>query len=189
MRVPGASNDLEVVYTTKLVGVTLTSDLKFHQHVNNMVKSANSKLWMLRHLKQFEIKSADLIEIYTTFIRSRLEYCVAVWNPSLTEDDKKDIERIQKTAIKIITGDPDLNYEESLKLVNLKTLEKRREDLCLDFAITCVQSENHSQLFKPNENTLLHHPTKFQPPFCLNKRYKKSPIPYLTDLLNEHYQI
>ena len=179
MRVPGANTDLEVVYTTKLVGVTLTSDLKFHQHVNNMVKSANSKLWMLRHLKQFEIKSADLIEIYTTFIRSRLEYCVAVWNPSLTEDDKKDIERIQKTAIKIITGDPDLSYEESLKLVNLKTLEKRREELCLDFAITCVQSENHSQLFKPNENALLHHPTKFQPPFCLNERYKKSTIPYL----------
>ena len=75
MRVPGASNDLEVVYTTKLVGVTLTSDVKFHQHVNNMFKSVNSKLWMLRRLKQFEIKSADLIEIYTTFIRSRLCCC------------------------------------------------------------------------------------------------------------------
>ena len=74
MRVPGANTDLEVVYTTKLVGVTLTADLKFHQHVYNIVKTANQKLWMLRRLKQFEIKLTDLIEIFTTFIRSRLEY-------------------------------------------------------------------------------------------------------------------
>ena len=152
-----------------------------------MVKSANSKLWMLRQLKQFNIKSADLIEIYTSFIRSRLEYCVPVWNATLTEDDKKDIERIQKTAIKIITGEHDNTYEESLKLVNLETLEKRREDLCLEFAIKCVQNENHTQLFKRTDNALLHYPPKFEPPFCHNQRYKKSPIPYLTDLLNKHY--
>ena len=90
---------------------------------------------MLRRLKQFEIKLTDLIEIFTTFIRSRLEYCVPVWNASLTEDDKKDIERIQKTALQIITGESDLDYDELLKLVNLQTLERRREDLCLDFAI------------------------------------------------------
>ena len=138
MRVPGSTNDLEVVFETKLVGVTLTCDLKFHKHVYNMVQSANTKLWMLRRLKQFKIKSVDLIEIYTSFIRSRLEYCVPVWNASLTEDDKVDIERIQKTAIRRITEDNDISFEEALKLVNLKTLEERREELCLDFAIKCV---------------------------------------------------
>ena len=91
-----------LVETTKLVGVTLSSDLKFHEHVKTIVKNANKKIWMLRRLKDFGFKEKDLIEIYQLQIRSRLEYSVPAWNSSLTEDDKSEIERVQKTALKII---------------------------------------------------------------------------------------
>lgn len=74
-RVPGSEDDPEVVTSVKLVGVTLSADLKFHEHVNKMVKSANGKMWMLRRLKEFGLAEKDLIEIYTLFIRSQLEYC------------------------------------------------------------------------------------------------------------------
>ena len=130
----------------------------------------------------------DLIEIYTTFIRGSLEYCVPVWNASLTEDDKDEIERIQKTALKIIVGDGYGGYETALEMCLLTSLEVRREELCLSFGLDCSKNENHKHLFKTTENPLLHYPPKFQPPACKKGRYEKSPIPYLTNLLNQHYQ-
>ena len=51
---------------------------------------------MLRHLKEFGFTEKDLIEIFTLFIRSRLEYCAPAWNASLTETDKDEIDIIQK---------------------------------------------------------------------------------------------
>ena len=38
IQIPGSAKPLEIVDTTKLVGVTLSSDLKFHTHVNTIVK-------------------------------------------------------------------------------------------------------------------------------------------------------
>ena len=188
LRVPGSNADLEVVDTVKLVGVTLTADLKFHDHVSNIVKTGNGKLWMIRRLKEFGISKTELIEIYTMFIRSRLEYCVPAWNASLTQDDKEDLERIQKTVLKIVHGEYYLDYAHALQESNLKTLEDRREELCLTFAIKCTTDEKHKHLFKVNENNFHHHPTKFTPPYCSSERYTKSPIPYLTSLLNKFYQ-
>ena len=187
LRVPGNISDLEVVSSVKIVGVTLTDDLKFHEHVDKIVKSANHKLWMLRRLMGFGLSKTDLIEIYEMFIRSRLEYCVPAWNSSLTESDKEEIERVQKTMLKIIHGEDYIDYDNALKLSNLTTLEERREALCLTFAMKCTDNLNHKHLFKLNENSFHHHPTKFEVPFCQHERYKKSPLPYLTGLLNKFY--
>ena len=114
-----------------------------------------------------------------------MEYNVPAWNPSLTNDDISDIERVQKTAMRIIFGDDYSGYESCLELNQLKTLEERRKDLCLKFAQKCTQNENHKALFKLNENRNLHHPAKYEIPFCRHDRYRNSPIPYLINLLNQ----
>ena len=183
--IPGSAKPLEVVNTTKLVGVTLTSDLKFHKHVQTIVKKAYKKIWMLRRLKAFGVKDKDLLDIYIVQIRSGLEYCVPAWNSSLTEEDKNEIERVKKTALKIIYGETYTDYETSLDLSQLESLEERRKGLCKTFALKCTLNKNHRKLFKKNNNINLHHPTKYEVPFCRNERYKKSPIPYLIDLLNQ----
>ena len=185
MTIPGSTKPLEVVNTTKLVGVTLTSDLKFHQHVQTIVKKSCKKIWMLRRLKDFGVKEKDLLETYIVQIRGRLEYSVPAWNSSLTEEDKSEIERVQKTALKIIYGKNYTDYKTSLELCQLESLEERRKGLCKNFALKCTQNKNHKKLFKENSNINLHHPTKYEVPFCQHARYKNSPIPYLIDLLNQ----
>ena len=180
MRIPGSTNPLEIVESTKLVGVTLTSNLKFHAHVNNIVKQAYNKIWMLRRLKAFGVHEIDLIEIYKIQIRSKLEYSVPAWNSSLTNEDINEIERVQKTAMKIIFGENYTDYESSLEINQLNTLEDRRRELCLKFAQKCTQNENHKALFKLNQNQTLHHPVKYEIPFC-----RHSPIPYLIYILNQ----
>ena len=108
-----------------------------------MVKKANQKVWLLSRLKQYNICEEDLIEIYITCIRSKLEYCVPVWNASLTEDDKTEIEWIQKIALKIILGEEYGGNQTALEMCLLKTLEERKEDLCLSFALSCSNNKNH----------------------------------------------
>ena len=140
---------------------------------------------MLRRLKDFGVKEEDLLEIYQIQIRSGMEYCVPAWNSSLTDEDVNELERVQKTAMKIIHGEKYTDYKTSLEACKLESLEERRLDLCRNFALKCTQSKEHKDLFKRTTNPNFHHPTKYEVPFCRHERYRKSPIPYLTDLLNK----
>ena len=45
-----------------------------------------------------------------------------------------DLERIQKSAVRIILGRNFDNYEDALVKVNLESLKIRSEELCLNFA-------------------------------------------------------
>ena len=64
-----------------------------------------------------------------------------VWHSSLTEKNEKDLERIQKSAVRIILGRNFDNYEDALVRVNLESLKSRREELCLKFANKCIKDE------------------------------------------------
>ena len=103
----------------------------------------------------------------------------------MTNEDINEIERVLKTAMKIIFGENYTDYESSLEINQLNTLEDRRRELCLKFAQKCTQNENHKALFKLNQNQTLHHPAKYEIPFSGHERYKNSPIPYRIDLLNQ----
>ena len=66
---------------------------------------------------------------YTPVVRSILEYCAQVWHGNLTKDQSRDLERIQKRAVRIIF--PELTYDEALLKCNLVTLESHQEEMCL----------------------------------------------------------
>ena len=64
-------------------------------------------------------------DIYLTFSRPHLEYCVQVWSLYLCcEVDK--IEKVQRRATKLVPSLHELPYKERLKKLNLTTLEERR---------------------------------------------------------------
>jgi hypothetical protein len=58
------------------------------------------------------------------------EYAAQIWHGSLTEEQSIDIERIQKRAMKIIC--PGKTYELALIKCGIKTLENRRETMCIN---------------------------------------------------------
>ena len=68
-----------------------------------------------------------LKQIYKTFIRCNLEFSSNVWHSSLTEENRQDLERVQKAALKVILKKDYLNYEDALKLTNLPSLDERRQ--------------------------------------------------------------
>ena len=122
-----------------------------------------------------------------SFIRSKLETSAVVWHSSLSDKNRRDLERVQKSALKIILKDNYTTYEEALRILNMDTLDKRRELLCMRFAKNCLRNEKMKRLFPLD----IHHhnmKTRSQAFFKVNKartsRYQKSTIPYLQKLLN-----
>ena len=82
------------------------------------------------------------------FIRSILESSAAVWHSSLSIRNSNDLERIQKSAVRIILNDRNLEYDQALSRLSLDTLEKRREKLCLAFAKNCLKIEKAKMFFQ-----------------------------------------
>ena len=79
---------------------------------------------------------------------------VPAWNAALSQVEKKDIERIQKTALHIILGDYYHSYVNALDIVGLESLEARRHKLCLKFARKAAAHPKHRNWFKLNMNTV-----------------------------------
>ena len=114
----------------KLLGVWISNDLSLNTHVDMVLKKANSRLYALRLLKKAGLLPADIVEIYVSFIRSRIEYASPVWS-SLPKSLSDLLESVQKRALKIAY--PALAYEEALETSKLQPLSIRRDASCKKF--------------------------------------------------------
>ena len=99
------------------------------------------------------------------------------------------LERVQKSAVKLILGEKDENYEEGLIKANLDSLKDRRELLCQKFASKCVSSDNPRaknmfQVKKHFHPMKIRNNEKFDVKFANTERLKKSSIPYMQRILN-----
>ena len=180
---------LEVVYETKLLGITCTSDAKFSTNTNKIIKKGASKLWMIRRLKSLGGTKLQLLDMYTLHVRSQLEICVPLWHSSLTKVETRRLENIQKMALAIILGLNYRSYSSALVSVELEKLEDRRKQLCLNFAEKCVKNSKHAHMFPktlvPSKTRKFKKSKKFLEQKCRTSRSYNSAIPYLSRLLNE----
>lgn len=115
-----------------------------------LVKKAYGRMQLLNKTASFTNNRFDLRTIYLTFIRSILEQSAAVWHSSLTKKNRRDLERVQKSAVRVIMGEKYQNYMHGLKTLKLETLDKRRERLCLSFAKKCLNNEKVRNFFPKN---------------------------------------
>ena len=178
---------LQIVDEAKLLGTIITNDLKWNRNTQKIVKDANSKMRMLHIASKFMNKKDDLVHIYKSFIRSRLEFSCTVWHSSLSKNNVLDIERVQKSALKLILKENYINYKNALKLLNLESLNERREKLCLSFAKKCLKMDNFKKLFpvrKVNHNMKKRNAEKYFIKHMNTERYMKSSIPAMQRLLN-----
>ena len=98
-------------------------------------------------------------------IRSKLEQSAVVWHSSLTKKNTSDLERVQKSALKLILKDRYINYKSALNVIGLESLEMRREKLCLKFAKACVRHKKLSDMFPKDKRDYamdMRHKEKYQ---------------------------
>ena len=178
---------LEIVQKTKLLGVILTDDLKWDANTNELVKKAYRRMELLRKVASFTNSIRELRNIYILYVRSILEQSCVVWHSSLTEENKQDLERVQKCAVKIMLGTRYKDYDNALVHVDLENLSERRKNLCLKFAKKCLDNKKTESLFplnKNNHNMESRMTEKFKVKFAHTERLKQSSIPYMQRLLN-----
>ena len=72
--------NLEVVEEFNLLGVIITSDLKWEANTDYISLQAYKRLWMIRRLKNLGLNTRSLVKIFTTQIRSVLDYGSVTWH-------------------------------------------------------------------------------------------------------------
>jgi hypothetical protein len=123
--------------------------------------------------------STVLQRYYCTCIRPIVEYASPVFHYEIHTYLCKDIERIQRRAMKIIF--PIKSYAEALSHSKLLTLEERRQIACDKLFKEIMEDKNHKlHPLLPDPNTDVAYSLRtsrtFKIPKCKTERFKKSYI-------------
>ena len=126
---------LEVVKSAKLLGVKLTTNLLWNDHINDTIKKASKRLYFLIQLKRAKLSPKDLVLFYITCIRSVLTYAIPVFFDGLPKYLKLELERVQKRAFSIIS--PNIAYSQALQEANILTIIHDSEQCLLISIYIC----------------------------------------------------
>ena len=180
--------NIELVNEAKLLGTFITDDLKWNKNTKEIVKKAYRRMQLLNRAAKFTTNRRDLRSIYLTYVRSVLEQSAVVWHSSLTVKNRRDLERVQKCAVRVILSGNYSSYNDGLEKLNLESLNDRRKNICLKFAKNCLKNERVKDIFPKTENKhrmMKRKQRKFKTKMIRTERYKKSAVPYMTNLLNK----
>ena len=177
---------IDLVEEMKLLGVQITSDLKWETNTNYITKKAYTRLWIIRRLKTLGCNKKELLDVYIKQIRSVLEFAAVVWHPGLTSKNINDIERVQKACLAIILGKNYTSYPNALEQTGLEKLNSRRDSLSLNFARKSIKNPKFKNWFVEDVKTTNTRRMKknVKEVQTRTKRFRKSAIPYMTTLLN-----
>ena len=140
---------------------------------------------LLRKMFKFGASQREMKQIYFAFVRSHLEKSATLWHSSLTQKNQNDLERLQKTAVRLITGNSNINYKKGLLKLDIDYLPTRRKKLCLDFATKCTKHPKLNHMFPKLPKTKCRKSNKFFVQFARTERLRQSAIIYMQNLLNE----
>ena len=122
------NEELGLVNSAKLLGVTISNNLTWNEHFNEIIKKASKRLYFLSQLKRARVAKQDLVLFYTSCIRSILTYASPVFFDALPEYLKNELERIQKRALRIIC--PGHCYNDAMELANIVPISDYILEIC-----------------------------------------------------------
>ena len=94
--VPISTNvkDLDYVTEVKILSLNISNNFLWNDHISDMIKKANKRIYFLILLKRARVPSNDILNFYCTCVRPVLEYCAPVFHHSLPAYLCNDIERV-----------------------------------------------------------------------------------------------
>ena len=107
------------------LGVIMSSDAKFSEHITNITTKASLKCsWILRVFRTRE--RIPLTTLWKSLVIPILDYCSQLWCPS-SAVQIQNIEKVQSNFFKKIAGMAHLDYWEQLRVLKMYSLQRRRE--------------------------------------------------------------
>ena len=145
------NQELEITNCARYLGVDLSNNLCFNNHVDRICNSANKTLGFLRqnlHVNDQKLKTIA----YQATVRPVLEYCSSCWDP-YTQRNTQKLEMVQRRVARWVTGDwrQTSSVARMLEELSWRSLVLRRADarLIMLFKIVHGMVAIPSQLYIP----------------------------------------
>ena len=129
---------IQSVTSCKDIGLTVSSDLLWTQHYNNITAKAYRQLGLIRRTFNSSISVNAKKRLYISLVRSQLTYCSQIWRPQLIRDIKA-LGKVQRRATKFILNDFTSDYKTRLTRLGLLPLMYYFEYLDITFLLTCLK--------------------------------------------------
>ena len=129
---------LKRVEAQRDLGVLISCDARFNEHIYTQVNKANKMLGFIR--RTINSRSDEFLPtfrtLYLALVRSHLEYASEIWSPKSVTLIKL-IEGVQRHATRLLL--PNLTYSERLQQLKLLPLVYRREvkDITTFYKLKC----------------------------------------------------
>lgn len=110
---------------TRDLGIYVSNDCSWSYHISQITGDARKMAgWVLGAFRDRSM--GTMMTLYKSLIRSKVEYCCPLWNPSRISDIQT-IENVQREFTRRISGLKERNYWERLTELKLLSLQRRRE--------------------------------------------------------------
>jgi len=128
---------LQSTESTKYLGVTITKDLTWEQHIANIRTKANQQLAFVRRNVRTRSRSTKE-KVYNTLVRPHVEYAASVWDPHISKQ-RDSLEMVQRRAARWVCNrhHNTSSVSDMLQDLGWRSLEHRRavSRLCMLFQI------------------------------------------------------
>ncbi|MES9994057.1 MAG: reverse transcriptase family protein, partial [Candidatus Thiodiazotropha sp.] len=179
---------LESVDCARYLGVSISKDLSWNTHINEITSKANRTLGFVK--RNIRTKNQAVKELaYKSLVRPQVEYASSVWSP-YTKQNIHKIEMVQRRAARWVSGKYSSYDSVSAMLGNLgwRPLEHRRNDsrLAMFYKIQygLVAIEMPTYFERPTRITRHMHPLCFRQVHCAADYYRYSFFPMTVVLWN-----
>ena len=82
---------LECIESTKLLGVYISTDLRWKENCYQMNKTAMTNMWLHRRLKNLNLDTDLILDFYLQEIRPVVEHGAPIWTSGLTKSQISDL--------------------------------------------------------------------------------------------------
>ena len=147
---------LENVQSAKYLGITITENMDWGQHISDISSKATKTLGFLRRNLAFAPRSTKEVA-YKTLVRPKLEYAAPIWSP-YCKTQIQQVEKVQRTAARWTCRRwrNTSSVGEMLDELQWPTLEARRDQSSLLFfhKIHCgTMSIDKDKYLTPSQST------------------------------------
>ena len=91
-----------IVEQFKFLGSTTSTTLRWGENTKLIIKKAQQLIHVMRQLKKFAVNREIWTQLYRAVIESVLSFSMTVWYGSTTQAEKNSLDRVVRTASKII---------------------------------------------------------------------------------------
>ena len=124
--------------SSNYLGVTLSSDLTWHNHIDNMIAKINQRLGVLRRVKKFLDLDTRCV-LYTSLILPLFDYGDTIWGDKNNSILMNSLQVLENKAAKIILNQlPRYSSTKALEELKLTTLTTRRHNHRCTFIYKCM---------------------------------------------------